>query len=371
MCNYDTGILTFWNVPNYGTFAQAYALQRVVAKYCTGNDVRQIAYLNRKHYRFYYAKFPPASVFCRTFYRDFLKHVIPTSAYNKRRNLFLENYRKIPHTEEMNAERLSKVEFNNAILGSDIIWDYSFEVFDNDPKLFGVDILAKNKIAYAASFGTIRKRERYPEYVIEGIKGLNAISVRDKNSADIVKQITGIRPTIVLDPTWLWDFKSDSNIIEPIYENYIVVYGQDFTDGFIKEIIEYAKEHNLKLICLDCNNDNYKWCDIVIRQHELTPFEWIGFFRGAQAIATSTYHGLTFGLIFEKKLAFCKTNFIIAKAKSFLSELGLYELYNKENRSVKEMLNFTTNYNDMQDYIERKKNDSKAFLIKALNGKVL
>ncbi len=25
---YDVGILTFWNVPNYGTFAQAYALQK-------------------------------------------------------------------------------------------------------------------------------------------------------------------------------------------------------------------------------------------------------------------------------------------------------------------------------------------------------
>ena len=28
--SYDVGILTFWNVPNYGTFAQAYALQKFI-----------------------------------------------------------------------------------------------------------------------------------------------------------------------------------------------------------------------------------------------------------------------------------------------------------------------------------------------------
>ena len=33
---------------------------------------------------------------------------------------------------------------------------------------------------------------------------------------------------------------------------------------------------------LDCNNDNYSWCDITVRQCDLTPFEWIGYFRYAK-----------------------------------------------------------------------------------------
>ena len=39
MSTYDMGILTFWDVPNYGTFAQAYALQRVLDKRCAGRDI--------------------------------------------------------------------------------------------------------------------------------------------------------------------------------------------------------------------------------------------------------------------------------------------------------------------------------------------
>ena len=34
-----------------------------------------------------------------------------------------------------------------------------------------------------------------------------------------------------------------------------------------------------------------------------------------------------FGLIFNKPLAFCKSDFIVAKAESFLKKIGLYDLY--------------------------------------------
>lgn len=35
------------------------------------------------------------------------------------------------------------------VLGSDIIWDYSFAFFDNDPYLFGNGLKAKKKVAYS------------------------------------------------------------------------------------------------------------------------------------------------------------------------------------------------------------------------------
>ena len=44
-----------------------------------------------------------------------------------------------------------------------------------------------------------------------------------KNSADIVEDITGTRPEVVLDPTWLWDFTTDENIVKPQYEDYLSI----------------------------------------------------------------------------------------------------------------------------------------------------
>ena len=49
MKKYDIGILTFWKVPNYGTYAQAYTLQKVLEYINPTRDVKQIAHLDKKH----------------------------------------------------------------------------------------------------------------------------------------------------------------------------------------------------------------------------------------------------------------------------------------------------------------------------------
>lgn len=49
------GIYTFWNVPNYGCFLQAYALQKQIQLLNNNIEVKQIGYLNKKHYDNYYS----------------------------------------------------------------------------------------------------------------------------------------------------------------------------------------------------------------------------------------------------------------------------------------------------------------------------
>ena len=52
---HQSSILTFWNVPNYGAFLQAYALQKYIESIDKEYKVRQIAYLNETHYGAYYS----------------------------------------------------------------------------------------------------------------------------------------------------------------------------------------------------------------------------------------------------------------------------------------------------------------------------
>ena len=364
----DINILTFWGVPNYGTFAQAYALQASIQKAYPEYDVKQINYLCQKHYKQYYSKYPIDPIWKKNFYKSLGKYLNPFSDYHKRRKNFPKDYNSIPHTEQFTASQLSLYEMDCLVLGSDIIWDYSFAFFDNDPYLFGNGLKAKKKVAYACSFGTVSNHDKHPEYVIDGIKGLDYISVRDENSADIVEVITGIRSPVVLDPTWLWDFSDDNNIIKPKFDNYIIVYGVLFTKEFINQTIEYSHEKGYKLICLACNDDKYDWCDVLIQQSELSVFEWLGLFKYAEKVVTSTYHGLMFGLIFNKPLAFCKSDFIVAKAESFLKKIGLYDLYVTECSSVERMLGLEWDYQTINHIIEIERNKSMLFLRKALKG---
>lgn len=358
---YDIGILTFWGVPNYGTFAQAYALQKVIAQMDPSRDVKQISYLNKHHYNMYFSPRPRISIRKPQFWFALLRNLLTDTTQKQRQRQFSADYETIPHTRKLDKHSLPKTSFNTVVLGSDIVWDYSIAAFDNDPFLFGNGMHAKKILSYAASFGTVTPQDAVPEYVTKGISQMNCISVRDENSAEIVEKICGTRPPVVLDPVWLWDFNSDENVVEPSYKDYIVVYGQDFTEDFIRQLVAYAKKNSLKLVCLDCNEDRYDWCDVLIRQQDLSVYEWLGLFKGASAVATSTFHGLTFGLVFEKKLAFCRTDFIMAKADKFLMELGLYDLY-ENNSDVSVMFEYERDIERMHNVIQSGRTRSLAYL---------
>lgn len=362
---YDIGILTFWNVPNYGTYAQAYALQKVLEKITNEKDVRQIAHLEQHHFNFYYNKkafYRKCPIWKKSFWKSFF---IKSNSFNLKEERFLNAYALIPHTDDIDNTNLNEFMFDKIFLGSDIVWDYSVKVFNNDPLLFGQGFDAGEINAYAASFGTVSVNDEIPEYVKNALKQMKYISVRDERSAEIVKKVTGIKPQVVLDPTWLWDFNNDENIVKPDEENYILVYGRDFSEKFIENIRQCAYESNKKIIALDCNEDNYNWCDKMINQIELSPFQWIGYFKYASSVATSTFHGITFSLIFNKKFAFCKSDFIMAKIDSFLKELNLFDLFDKNQDDVTGMLNYNFNYNYINKIIKEKKTASLEFLRKA------
>lgn len=321
------GILSSWSVPNYGSFWQMYALQQAAADLCPEAEVRQIAYLHRTHYGMYYDLFwkPnghwPVS---RYFYKCLFQRMAHYDELKETRK-FLSYYDAIPHTEPLQGDDLKRFHFDAVILGSDIIWDYSIEAFGHDPFLFGVGLDSGTVISYAPSFGTVKKDRTPPDYVVQGLKRLKHISVRDQNSADLVKQYTGREAEVVIDPTFLIDFERIPQIYRREEKPYIVVYGSHFSEALIQGAADYAKAHGLKLICLDSGCDRFDWCDEVIPQKDLDPFAWVSYFKYADSIFTCTYHGLMFGLIFRKPLIFSPTQFILDKASSLIRYLELQE----------------------------------------------
>ena len=83
-------------------------------------------------------------------------------------------------------------------------------------------------ITYAASFGstTIEKLDKYGKTteISNLLKEFDAISVRDKNSHDIIKTLTAIDPIDSIDPVLLYDFSNEVDNIDVDLSNYIVVY---------------------------------------------------------------------------------------------------------------------------------------------------
>lgn len=363
--NENIGIMTFWNVPNYGTFAQAYALQKVIAEIKKSATVQQINHLDKYHHDFYYSVIPKGSRKSLSYWKTFVKNIFTQKQIKRTKQLFVENYNTIPHTEELTKENAKNFKFDTVVLGSDIVWDYSIRVFNYDQMLFGLGLNTNKVISYAASFGTVKSLDGAPEYVIEALKKMQNISVRDENSADLVEKVTKNRPQVVLDPALIWDFKTDENIKESKYSNYIAVYGQDFTEEFKQNLVKFAKENNKQLVQLDCHKDDGSWCDVVVKQKDMTPYEWIGLFKGADMIATSTFHGIMFSIIFNKKFAWCKTPFIDAKCDKFLKKLGIYDRFD-DKTAVAEMYAAEWDYEKIEKYLNEERKKSIDYLKKAL-----
>lgn len=362
------GIYTFWNVPNYGGFLQAYSLQKAIENYIEESDVLQFSYLDIAHYQAYYGLWPhgwkwllnPSCI------RDVLHRFINPS---KRDVLmkFLQYYdTMIPHTKEKTLYEIENKEFDAIVLGSDIVWDYSIDFFNHDVHLFGNRLNSENIVSYAASFGTVTSETKVPQYVLDGLENMKAISVRDMNSVELVRQYTGREAEWVIDPTFLIDFDMDEHIQDPGLDDYIVVYGSNFTNELIAGAREYADVHRCKLICLDSFDDSFQWCDRHIAQDEMDPFKWCSYFKYAKAVFTCTYHGLMFGIIFRKPIIFNPTPFIMAKADYFIQYLGLKDVL-VDKKSFVEKIMWDWDYDKIQLHIEELKNKSIAYLKESLN----
>lgn len=328
------GILTFWGVPNYGAWTQAYALNNTVRK-LTGDecDVRHINYLHPTHFQAYY--------------KD----------NEKLRNNYTYSYDKIAHTEKLSSEQLEREEFDIIITGSDAIWEFSIKGFGNDIHLIGNHLNAKKLVAYAPSFGTMTQDMDFEIWMKEGLEKYNHLSVRDGNSADIVKKLVGIEPQIVLDPALLWDFKSDRRVVEPFIASYILVYGINWTEEFIRSAQQFAREKKCKLVSVGYTN---KWCDLNFRMTELRCLEWIGMFKNAECVITSTFHGLMLSLAFEKQVKFYVCEYVQNRAQTLLKILDI-DMY-----SVRDLFARELDYTQINKSLEELRKDSMHYLEKAL-----
>lgn len=363
----EISILTFWGVPNYGAFAQAFALHKVLGKKYPDATVKQIAYLHPMHRDLYFKKKKPK--------RGRRLDWVNIKYYKKLADFYFNpqieypNFQKdwdsIEHINIGNINELEKRQWDILVTGSDAIWEYSIPEFGNDQHLIGNNLYFTKLISYAPSFGSMKIDSNFPNFVQNGLKKYNALSVRDKNSQDIVMKLLNHKQqcSLVLDPTLLYDFKNDESIPEPDYEDYILVYGSEYSPELIDEVQDYAKKNHLKIIGAGIAP---AWCDVKLEN--IGPLEWIGMFSKAVFVVTCTFHGLMFSINYDKKVVFNQVEYVKNRSTYLLERLGLDQLFVGKNVSLKEVLNYSWDYSEIQRRLDVMRRESMDFLEGALSN---
>jgi len=100
----------------------------------------------------------------------------------------------------------------------------------------------------------------------------------------------------------------------------------------------------------------------------MDPFEWLGYFRNAEYILTSTFHGTLFAIQYGKKFAVSMNPPIRNKTEGLLAKLGLSDHALSGETSVGKALLDPTDDQDAERKLEEFVGASKSYLNEAVSG---
>lgn len=343
-----TGLLSMQRVNNYGSFWQAYCLKKMIE-----NEENQVEFID----------IIPGKLETRTSYkREFsfskIKR-IPYYLFQKNKNrMFAEVQKAILECTDMPNY---KEEYDAIIIGSDEVFNFvQKSPWGFSSQLYGA-INNRNVSTYAACFGctTLKDIEEYhvKEEITKAFSNLKNISVRDENSYQIVKELSGEEPQVHLDPVLVGELPLEN--MEERREPYILVYSYDFRFAdqiVIEQVKRIAKEEKCKIYSVGFYQN---WCDKNIL---VSPIELLKYFMNAEYVVTDTFHGTIFSLRCHKKFITLIRDSNKQKLEDLLRRVGLEERIVTEKSNIKEVLYSDIDYDSFEAMRKQEYERSKKYI---------
>ena len=315
------GIVTVHDSSNLGSFLQALGMQELVIQ--NGDEPVFLRTRSRFTTLCLYLGYnnAPSVRSVKSFLR-FCAGSIKSLEHAKEKYKKYVTYKKDwSHFGEIVSVRRSQhKQLDVLLLGSDEIWNTRRPAFQN-PFLYGIGILAKRKYGYAVSVGNMDLNgfDQYPD-LIEGLKKLDGILVRDKYTAEVLKGYGVQTVARICDPTLQVDIRKYMKKMEDVKIpkcDYIAVYSYIIDDETRELIRKIANKYHLKTVAVSLPQ---VWCDEYLN---CSPLEFGAILSGARYVYTSTFHGTIFSALYH-------TQFVVKpssqKVIDVLEILGLSDL---------------------------------------------
>ena len=281
--------------------------------------------------------------------------------FKKKINLY--NWKKKILNLDVSKKKKNLFDKDIYVYGSDEIWNYENPFFGFDPYFFGESNYQK-KIAYGCSIGNADPRINSNlifQKIKKNLDKFNAISVRDQNSFDLVRNLLNSKTNIVLDPCFLSDpeiLQPDKSTYKEKFEkkNFILIYGDYFNKKEIQNILNFAKSQNLEIFSASYIN---RWANKNIIN--VNPTDLIFFINYSKFVITSMFHGVMLSYKFKKQFWYSEDPYRKNKLGYFLEKLDLKK-QKIDNLGVDQI-----NYKDKEIEFNLWKKNSSDFLINSIN----
>mgnify|MGYP003385755990 CR=1 FL=1 len=282
-------VLTFHQALNYGAVLQAYALCKTLND--AGYDAKVSNYLP---YYFAFQIYRPAKGIKKSIEK--LRKIIGFYQFRKK---------NLPTTEGLfffPRNLGAREDVHAFICGSDQIWNKKLTSNNYDDGYFlNFETHGGLRIAYAASSGgEIIANDSYVKQVLHSF---DSIGVREASlSKDI--NANSLTSTVVLDPSLLIkDYDAVISYERVPQVEYILTYvvGSGETLLGFNDYVEQLKKKT-NLIVLHIGSKGIASSDMEIL--DISPGDWVGFFKRAAFVVTNSFHGTAFSINFEKQFLF-------------------------------------------------------------------
>lgn len=289
------GIFTWHFFTNVGSFLQALALQNVI--HSLGHSVKIIDY--RKNYLPKGVKGYIWKTFTKFYF--LLPHFLLPRQMMKYYVIQRKYMNLSPNVSKENLQKLNNL-FDAFVCGSDQIW--APNVFD-ESYLLSFVAPDKKRIAYAPSIGLQVIPESLKTLYKSNISKFSAVSVREKQGADLLKKEFGIFAQTVLDPTLLLDSVEWTELlkISKVREKpYIFCYFLGKNTWQVQFAKKIADRDGKKLFIMSPHKEFAKYADKYWKN--LMPDRFLELVSSAEQIFTDSFHGMAFSINFQKDFYF-------------------------------------------------------------------
>lgn len=281
-----TATVTWINYENYGTFLQAYALQKAINRLGYDNDI-----LDDRSHTVYNRGINKIKYPIGRFVKFLIGKGNPQSKYYKD---FKSKFLKVNYQFEADRDKNS---YDVYICGSDQIWSPSLD-FDS---YYYLEFTDKKKIAYAPSLGKTSVTADYLQKISKCINDFHSISLREKQAKVLLADVVPKEITVVVDPTLLLGREQWNEIITPVrHQNYLLCYFLTNNKWYVEYALNYAKNNGLKTVFLSTTED-LGLKSVADEFIYAGPQEFVSYIYSSTCVMTDSFHATIFSIIFQKK----------------------------------------------------------------------
>ena len=365
-------LLSFHNAANYGAALQAYALQHALEQ--MGHDCEYINYLNherRNHYRVSYLFWD--AIKSRRF-SSAVKYLAGAPFLLARKRKFNKFYKVYLHVTKgvyKNSQEAASLNssYDRFIVGSDQVWN----PFNNgNDTAFLLDFVedSKKKLSYSSSFGLSEIRNDLKEKYRTCFSSFHALSVRERIGQDIIANLIGRTPELVLDPVMLLTRQDWINLVGNVKvqnEKYIFTYTNK--DQQISFFLKTGYRLNgKKIFKLSRFTKPKDFIDSSIRvKYWMSPLEFIKVIDNAELVVSASFHCLAMAIILNKPFVAILTG-DEGKDERLNNLLRLFGLESRAltDRMTEEEIMAPIDWEFVNKEIEKKRGESLDYLRNAI-----